>query len=539
MPTLNNLLTKWRLWINRDHTFQQDELKELQSHLMEEINYLINREGFSEEEAFHKAVSLVGEREGLDQEYVKVKSAPNKIVHWAKVNPWSVSATILILVIVSSYFAWYRPLAQENMSLRNDLGYIKTYPGPFKPLKGIDIFGQSIVNPKLEWMKEIKQVDDGPPGLTFDLSVTQDGDVFVAPDQTSYSYSKKTMMSFIPTKGAGISSQEYDQKDFFSKSTKRELCKNFKKISYFFVNQQNQLHWRSDGTDFIVGPDNMLYDLNKNGTISSYDSMGKLRWCFQIPIKNININFQSIDAYFFDTNANFYVLVPYNDDTLTMFIISPKSNSLIQNDFPKTMFKVFDMFSATNLGVKMVENDLNGKIFTDQFFVFTASADQYFKKIENSIIAYGFNGKQKWVFSYPGIVSFNSEYLLDSNSSIYLLYRNLDNRRSYLQSISSQGKLLWEKEIRLSGITKLINDHQGNIYIGSKEVTGYTNEYPNFKVSILCLNPDGTLKWSWETDKTKNILLRSNLVFGPNGSIFFIVQEDFSKLYCVKLASSK
>jgi len=125
MPSLNNLLTKWKLWINRDHTFQADELKELQSHLMEEINYLVHREGLNEEEAFHKAVSLVGEREGLDQEYVKDKSAPNKMIHWVKVNSWSVSATILMLVIVSSYFAWYRPIAQENISLKNDLGISK------------------------------------------------------------------------------------------------------------------------------------------------------------------------------------------------------------------------------------------------------------------------------------------------------------------------------------------------------------------------------------------------------------------------------
>jgi hypothetical protein len=122
MPSLNNLLTKWKLWINRDHTFQADELKELQSHLMEEINYLVNQEGLSEEEAFHKAVSLVGEREGLDQEYVKVKSAPSKVMHWVKLNNWSIILLLFLtcvllvtdLIYSSSHFVdVYEPLDDQ------------------------------------------------------------------------------------------------------------------------------------------------------------------------------------------------------------------------------------------------------------------------------------------------------------------------------------------------------------------------------------------------------------------------------------------
>ena len=89
MSVLELLLTKWRLWINRKHSFQSNELKELQSHLLEEINFLVNREGISEEEAFHKAVDLVGEREGLDKEYEKVKSVPRKVIRWVNLHPTS------------------------------------------------------------------------------------------------------------------------------------------------------------------------------------------------------------------------------------------------------------------------------------------------------------------------------------------------------------------------------------------------------------------------------------------------------------------
>jgi len=129
MPPLDKLITKWKLWINRDHTFQQDELKELQSHLMEEINFLVNQEGLSEEEAFHKAVSLVGEREGLDQEFVKIKSAPSKVIHWMKLNNWSVTLLFLLiaallfsdLIYSSNHFVdVYEPLSTNYMYRSSD-----------------------------------------------------------------------------------------------------------------------------------------------------------------------------------------------------------------------------------------------------------------------------------------------------------------------------------------------------------------------------------------------------------------------------------
>jgi hypothetical protein len=103
MLTLDKLITKWKLWINRDHTFQQDELKELQSHLMEEINYLVNREGLSEEEAFHEAVNLVGEREGLDQEYRKINKKPfHRINIWTHNHVWQLLICILLIFVFST-----------------------------------------------------------------------------------------------------------------------------------------------------------------------------------------------------------------------------------------------------------------------------------------------------------------------------------------------------------------------------------------------------------------------------------------------------
>jgi hypothetical protein len=103
MLTLDKLLTKWKLWINRDHTFQADELKELQSHLMEEINFLVNREGLSEEEAFHKAVRLVGEREGLDQEYKKINKKPfHGLNIWTQNHVWQLLICLLLILVFST-----------------------------------------------------------------------------------------------------------------------------------------------------------------------------------------------------------------------------------------------------------------------------------------------------------------------------------------------------------------------------------------------------------------------------------------------------
>jgi hypothetical protein len=159
MPSINNLLTKWKLWINRDRTFQADELKELQSHLMEEINYLVSRVGLSEEEAFHKAVSLVGEREGLDQEYVKVKSAPSKVMHWVKIHPWSLLSSALMIVFTLGYFLGWYPVQKEIKNLYNQLYSINTNKKSYKPFVLTENSIEPINKPQVGWETKFKTVE--------------------------------------------------------------------------------------------------------------------------------------------------------------------------------------------------------------------------------------------------------------------------------------------------------------------------------------------------------------------------------------------
>jgi hypothetical protein len=537
MPSLNNLLTKWKLWINRDHTFQADELKELQSHLMEEINYLVNREGLSEEEAFHKAVSLVGEREGLDQEYVKVKSAPNKMIHWVKVNPWSVCATLLILVIVSGYFALYRPIAQENISLQNDLGYIKTFKGPFKPLEGTDIFGQPINIPKLEWMKEIVDINtEDFSNRIFSISILPNGDVYTKNDIYS-GYSSKFIDSitnyFSPNCNISWYRNSKD-KEYFP--TKNGVLTNTLESSYFRYSS-SFVRWRKKGQDFVISPDKMLYNFSSKGLITSFDSTEKVRWHFQMPIKNINIG-EGYSDYFFDNNANLHLIAYYHDKSSTMFTISSNGDLLNQVVLPKKMFPQNMMIYADDGSMEIINTEFLGNVFDDQIFLYKATDGENSSNLRiRSIDAFGFDGQQKWSYIEPELGQFKSKYVLDKNSTIYLTYRKQINKKVFLQSISSQGKLEWEREINSSSSTNPIVDNERNIYIGAQK--RIDNKSKDTIPIIYCFAPDGSVKWIWEDKELINFSFHSDLVFGPKGSLYFAVTNNNDKLYCVKLVSSK
>jgi len=71
MQSIQPLLKFWRKWFNRNKLFKIDEMNELESHLLDEIDYIKEHDKLSEEQAFHKAVELFGQREKLDHEYNK------------------------------------------------------------------------------------------------------------------------------------------------------------------------------------------------------------------------------------------------------------------------------------------------------------------------------------------------------------------------------------------------------------------------------------------------------------------------------------
>jgi hypothetical protein len=108
MLKLNQLVTKWRQWINRNKTFSNDELNELENHLLEEIDDLQKTEGLSEEDAFQKVVKVIGGREMLDKEFNKVRIfSLKRIVRWIqRYSLIFICSLFLIIVILLSDF-WF------------------------------------------------------------------------------------------------------------------------------------------------------------------------------------------------------------------------------------------------------------------------------------------------------------------------------------------------------------------------------------------------------------------------------------------------
>ena len=99
MQNLSKLVSQWRIWINRNKSFESKELDELENHLLEEIDYLTEKDGLSEEEAFQKVVSVMGGREALDKEFVKTKPVGPKAVHWVKTHSLQIYASLLLLIV--------------------------------------------------------------------------------------------------------------------------------------------------------------------------------------------------------------------------------------------------------------------------------------------------------------------------------------------------------------------------------------------------------------------------------------------------------
>ena len=100
MPTINQLVSRWRGWINRSKSFDCIELDELENHLLEEIDYLTEKDGLTEDEAFTKAVIEMGKRENLDKEFTKVRGiSVQKVKRWLIIHSWIIGALIIILLL--------------------------------------------------------------------------------------------------------------------------------------------------------------------------------------------------------------------------------------------------------------------------------------------------------------------------------------------------------------------------------------------------------------------------------------------------------
>ena len=73
MQSTEDRVNLWEQWMNSRKLFSRKELDEMKDHLLEEIDYLMTHEGLSEQEAFHKAVDIIGMKKELIEEETKVK----------------------------------------------------------------------------------------------------------------------------------------------------------------------------------------------------------------------------------------------------------------------------------------------------------------------------------------------------------------------------------------------------------------------------------------------------------------------------------
>jgi len=498
MQTLDKLLTKWKLWINRDHTFQADELKELQSHLMEEINYLVNREGLSEEEAFHKAVSLVGEREGLDQEYIKVKSAPSKVIHWGKKNLWTVVTTALVLVFTLGYFLGWYPAKQENVKLISQLESINSNKKSYKPFVLIDQKYDSISKPKIGWEIDFKTVEDNintvlaGKGLKEPPVFDDEGNAyFIDFARCLYSISPagKLRWKKIEERLMFYSGSIVVVKDGILVITRDGLE---------YINKNGEVNWVKEG-NMQKGPflrnDGLVLLIQEKGNyldhsieIVAIDANGNTVWTYSIQEpKNSFINFETcffdttfLDSYFLFQFADLKSLDKGMNDQKYEYYIYKLSqdgylqwNKLIPNSKNLTQFIMPSGNLVKNVFILVFWQYRN---YDDWEKMFSSPKD---------IVAFNTRGEEVWKVTEKRNGNFEEfNYPIDSGSYFYTIFQS--DKKSYLKVFSAEG-LPWEVELKGEAKTPLKLDKANNVYIG---IDGGSKEYINSYTST------GILRWS-------------------------------------------
>jgi hypothetical protein len=126
MLSINQLVSQWRGWINRTKSFDGNELDELENHLLEEIDYLTEKGGLTEDVAFTKAVIEMGKRENLDKEFTKVRGYVRPM-SWIQKNSLTIIVSLLLIII---YF-----LVDNNYSSKHKAYFYKNPRNIYVDLK--------------------------------------------------------------------------------------------------------------------------------------------------------------------------------------------------------------------------------------------------------------------------------------------------------------------------------------------------------------------------------------------------------------------
>jgi hypothetical protein len=129
--TRNQLISRWKAWINHNRTHSRSEMEEMESHLWHEIEDLIRDEGLSEEEAFQKVVIRMGGREALNTEFDASNPLFLRITNWAKLHPWRIVIILVcLLLFFGSDFLYSSTHSASKTTYSNQFNFL-----PLTPIK--------------------------------------------------------------------------------------------------------------------------------------------------------------------------------------------------------------------------------------------------------------------------------------------------------------------------------------------------------------------------------------------------------------------
>ena len=128
MLTREQLIQRWKSWMNRNRSFTKPEMEELENHLWEEMDEMVASEGYTEEEAFTKAVVNMGSSDHVYPEFEQNHPFLNKAENWIHQKSIPIIITLALLVaflFADSIYVNHHSFKVYQNKIWNDKGVIK------------------------------------------------------------------------------------------------------------------------------------------------------------------------------------------------------------------------------------------------------------------------------------------------------------------------------------------------------------------------------------------------------------------------------
>jgi len=186
----------------------------------------------------------------------------------------------------------------------------------------------------------------------------------------------------------------------------------------------------------------------------------------------------------------------------TIYVGSHSGNfyAINSNGTLKWKYRATESFFIDNLVIDMENN------------IYVGSVD--------SLYCFDKDGKLKFVRYSPGLFSVS---ISPEGETLYVPTRHYDSENKiyshYIRALDLTGNELWNVELKYRSSGAILVDNQGNLYVQGKQLID-----PDLVSSLICINPDGSIKWNFEVramghygaptmDKIGNIFF-----FGENSS---------------------